>query len=69
MKVECVWEHNDNDTLLYALNYPGVFTRGAGKEEALQKMAKEIKSYASWLSEKVPEVTDVKIVQAAPCDL
>ena len=38
-------EHNGNDTLLYAAQSPGTFTRGERFEVARQKMAKEIKSY------------------------
>ena len=28
MKINCIWEHNGDDTLLYADGYIGVFTRG-----------------------------------------
>ncbi|MGB4609927.1 MAG: hypothetical protein WBH77_04805 [Saccharofermentanales bacterium] len=45
MIVHCVWEHNKNDSLIYSSNVIGAFTREASKEEALQKMALEIKSY------------------------
>lgn len=45
MKIRCVWEHNGEDTLLYADNFPGAFTRGASKEAALEKMQEEITSY------------------------
>lgn len=37
MKIRCVWEHNGSDTLLYADNLIGAFTRGAAKEIALEK--------------------------------
>lgn len=32
MKIECVWEHNGSDTLLYAANLPGAYTRSASIE-------------------------------------
>ena len=28
MKIKCVWEHNGDDTLLYAENHVGAFSRG-----------------------------------------
>ena len=34
MKVRCVWEHNGNDSILYAENFIGAFTRGSSLEEA-----------------------------------
>lgn len=69
MKIECVWEHNGNDTLLYAVNLPGAFTRGANRETALEKMQAEARSYLKWSGETVPEKITVEIVQDAPCDL
>lgn len=48
MKIHCVWEHNGNDSILYAANFVGAYTRGESKEIALQKMAKEIASYQEW---------------------
>lgn len=48
MIIKCVWEHNGEDTLLYAENFIGAFTRGKNKEEALQKMPYEVQSYLKW---------------------
>lgn len=45
MKIQCVWEHNGNDSILYSNNFVGAYTRGETKDIALQKMAKEIESY------------------------
>lgn len=42
MKIGCVWEHNGNDSLLYAVDYVGARTRGATKDIALQKRTREI---------------------------
>ena len=50
MKIRCVWEHNGEDTLLYADNFPGAFTRGASKKMALDKIEKEVASYLRWVS-------------------
>ena len=42
MKVECVWEHNGDDTLLYAINPVGACTRGPDLKIALEKMQQEV---------------------------
>lgn len=69
MNIQCVWEHNGNDTLLYAVNLPGAYARGASKEIAMEKMAAEARSYLQWKGESVPESISVEIVQNAACDL
>lgn len=63
MKIECVWEHNGDDTLLYASNFIGAFTRGPSLEIATQKMPCEIQSYLKWKGESIPDVVEVEIVQ------
>lgn len=69
MNIQCVWEHNGNDTLLYAVNLPGAYSRGASKEIAIEKMAAEVRSYLQWKGESVPESITVEIAQDAACDL
>ena len=69
MKIDCVWEHNGADTLLYAVDYPGAYSRGASLEEAKEKMASEIRSYLAWMGQPVPEAVTVEIVQEAACEL
>lgn len=69
MNILCVWEHNGNDTLLYAVNLPGAYTRGESKEAALQKMEQEVRSYLTWQGCCPPEEITVEIVQEAPCSL
>ena len=49
MTINCVWEHNGNDTLLYATNFVGAYTRGESLEIAKAKMPQEIVSYCNWL--------------------
>ena len=48
MEIKCIWEHNGNDTLLYAGNFIGAFSRGETKEVALSKMENEVKAYLRW---------------------
>lgn len=69
MKIECVWEHNGNDTLLYTVNLPGAYTRGASKEIAMEKMVAEARSYLQWKGQSVPRDITVEIVQDAACNL
>ena len=69
MKIQCVWEHNGNDTLVYATNLPGAYARGASKEIAIEKMVAEACSYLRWKGECVPKDITVEIVQDASCDL
>lgn len=65
MQIECVWEHNGNDSLLYAGNLTGAFTRGATKEEAIRKMPREASAYIKWLNGSAadPSGFSVRIVQ------
>ena len=65
MKIECVWEHNGNDSILYATNFIGAFTRGATKEEAIGKMPLEIASYTKWMDGSIllPLLSDIEIIQ------
>ncbi len=42
MKIKCIWEHNGDDTLLYAEKFVSAFTRGESVKIALQKMKSEI---------------------------
>ena len=63
MKIHCVWEHNGNDSLLYASNYIGAFTRGKTKDIALSKMSDEVRSYLHWRNGQIPESFEIEIVQ------
>lgn len=69
MKIQCIWEHNGNDSLLYAGNYIGAFTRGQSREIAMGKMQAEIESYLRWRGAAAPTEIDVEIVQEKASDL
>lgn len=62
MIIKCVWEHNGNDTLLYAENFIGAFARGETKEVALRKIPQEVASYLRWCGKSVPEQLVPEIV-------
>lgn len=67
MKVECIWEHNGNDTLLYAENLPGAYTRGASLDIAVQKMPMEINSYLAWADCDSTDNLTIEITQDVNC--
>ena len=69
MKVYCVWEHNGDDTLLYAVDYIGAYTRGESLEIAKAKMPGEIISYLKWLGEDTSDNIEVVITQEKASDL
>ena len=69
MTIKCVWEHNRGDTLLYAAEYIGAYTRGESLEAARAKMPGEISSYLKWLGEEMTDHTEVVIVQEKASDL
>ena len=69
MTVDCIWEHNGNDTLLYAVDYFGAFTRGESLETAMSKMPGEIVAYLKWLGEDTPDNIKVAITQEKASDL
>ena len=69
MTVNCVWEHNGGDTLLYAVDYIGAYTRGESIEMAIAKMPKEIASYLMWLGEDIADNIEIVIVDEKNSDL
>lgn len=69
MVINCVWEHNGNDTLLYCVDFPGAYARGESLEAAMAKMAGEVTSYLQWKGESIPDSFKVKIVQEKQSDL
>lgn len=62
MPINCVWEHNGNDTLLYAVDHIGAYTRGESLEIAMGKMPQEIASYLKWCGEDIFGNTEIVIV-------
>ena len=67
--VNCVWEHNGNDTLLYATDYIGAYARGENLEVAMAKMPQEIAFYCKWCGKDVCENIEVAIVQEKQSNL
>lgn len=69
MMIHCIWEHNGNDTLLYAANYIGAYTRGESLEIAKAKMPQEIASYCKWLGTDFADEPEIVIVGEKSSDL
>ena len=69
MIIYCVWEHNGNDTLLYAVDYIGAYTRGESLEIAKAKMPGEIVSYLKWLGDDTSDNIEVVITQEKDSEL
>lgn len=61
MTINCVWEHNAGDTLLYAVEPIGAYARGESLAIAKAKMPGEIVSYRKWLGEDIPDSLEVAI--------
>lgn len=69
MVIRCIWEHNGSDTLLYAENFIGAFTRGASKKIALGKIPNEIEAYLKWRGEPLPKILVPEIVEEKQSEL
>lgn len=69
MKIQCVWEHNGEDTLLYAVDLPGAYSRGENLEIAMGKMEAEAFSYLQWRDGEEAQNLKCVVIQDAPCTL
>ena len=69
MNIRCIWEHNAEDTILYAEDFPGAFARGETLETAKRKMPGEIRAYLRWQDGSGPDGTQIEIVQEKDSDL
>lgn len=67
--INCVWEHNGEDTLLYAVDYVGAYARGENLEVAKEKMMDEISAYLEWRGESVSDIATIEITQEKVSDL
>ena len=67
--MKCVWEHNGDDTLLYAVEYVGAYTRAENLDAAAAKMKAEIAAYCTWAGREGVESNGIEIVQEKCNDL
>ena len=68
-RVDCVWEHRGEDTILWPVDYPGAFARGASLAEAKAKLKADLDAWSEWTGQPVPEFVDVCILSDAACAL
>lgn len=69
MRVNCFWEHNGDDTLLYATDFIGAYARGERLEIAKAKMPQEILSYRNWIGKDTNESIEIVILGEKASDL
>ena len=69
MTINCVWEHNGRDTLLYAVDFVGAYTRGETLEAAVRKMQAETCSYLKWCGKKAVTSMDIAIIEEKVSEL
>ena len=69
MLIQCIWEHNGDDTLLYAENIPGAYTRGKTLHEALEKMPREAERMLFWQGVYLTEPVTAEVTEDRPCEL
>ena len=67
--IKCVWEHNGDDSLLYAIDYLGAYTRGESLKVAVKKMKEEIISYSNWLGRCIDDEICVEITEEKKSEL
>lgn len=60
--VNCVWEHRGEDTILWPVDYPGAFARGASLLEAVRKLPKDLRDWSKWTVGAAPEFCDIQII-------
>ena len=67
--VRCAWEHNKSDSLLYAVDFVGAYTRGENLKAATEKMPSEIRSYLKWTGGPIPNAFSVVLTEEKNSDL
>lgn len=60
--IQCVWEHRGADSIVWVVEYPGAFARGANLAEAVEKLPVDLRDWSQWTGAAVPEVCDIEIV-------
>ena len=69
MVINTLWEHNGNDTLLYAIDFPGAYARGENPDIAISKMPREIRSYLKWCNADLPEIFEIRVTEEKATEL
>ena len=67
--MKCVWEHNGNDTILYAVEHVGAYGRGENLDAGIAKMKAEVNAYLLWKDQTSGKDSTVEIVMEKKSDL
>ena len=59
--IRCHWEHQGEDTILWAMDYPGAFARGASLQEAMEKLPRDLADWSAWTGGAAPEFCEIQI--------
>lgn len=69
MIIRTIIEYNDDGYMIFAENFPGAFSRGKTREEALDKLVGEVKQYVLWSTGmKCSDDCSIEIVQEEKSD-
>ena len=60
--IRCVWEHRGDDTILWAMDCPGAFARGANLPEALKKLPDDLCAWSVWTGGALMDYSGIEIV-------
>ena len=63
MAIQAIIEYNDKGFLVYADGFPGTFTRGREKSEAIQKLPREVEIYCRWAGRLCPNESTVNVIE------
>ena len=63
MKVKCVWEHNGDDSILYASNFMVHLQEVNLSVKPIGKMSSEISAYLKWKGALTWDVPEPEIIQ------
>ena len=61
-EIGCIWEHRGEDTILWAVDYPGAFARGASLKEALAKLNADLREWSAWIGLETPEEGEAVVI-------
>ncbi len=61
MTIHCIWEHNGDDSLLYAVEPIGAYARGENLDATLKKMPGEVTTYYRWRRQAVPDCLEIAV--------
>lgn len=70
-KIRVILEYNEKGYLAYCEDYPGAFSRGASKEQVMDKIKQDLSCYLNWIGRKcyLLNTYQIEIVQSKQSSL